>query len=166
MKSCSIRVYVGNAMSLLDFLILSGLNPSYLNPSGMAVFFKSGPHGLHSSCCVNHFFFPPLGDATPYPAIPRSCGPFHETLSACKPSLHQPVFMYSTLSQKQRIFPRNALECIWEQVPWPVNFRRRVNPPPFGNFRKHLTHLPSEISDKSREEMKIFYIGFHQLTFW
>jgi hypothetical protein len=39
-----------------------------------------------------------------------------------------------TLYQKQRIFPRNALECIWEQVPWPINFRRRFDPPPFGNF--------------------------------
>jgi hypothetical protein len=48
----------------------------------------------------------------------------------------------STLSQKQRMFLRNASECIWEQVPWPVNFRRRFNPPPSGNFRKHLNHPP------------------------
>jgi hypothetical protein len=57
-----------------------------------------------------------------------------------------------TLSQKQRIFPRNTLECIWEQVPWPVNFQSRFNPSPFGNFPKHLTLFPSEISEKSREE--------------
>ncbi len=34
----------------------------------------------------------------------------------------------STLSQKQRIFPRNTSECIWEQVPWPVNFSLRKFP--------------------------------------
>jgi hypothetical protein len=58
----------------------------------------------------------------------------------------------ATLSQKQRIFPRNTSECIWEQVPWPVNFQRRFNPSPFGNFLKLLTILHSEISEKSREE--------------
>ncbi len=61
----------------------------------------------------------------------------------------------STLSQKQRKFPRNTSECIWEQVPGPVNFRRRFNPSPFGNFPKQLTVLPSEISEKFREEKKI-----------
>ncbi len=72
----------------------------------------------------------------------------------------------STLSRKQRIFLRNASECIREQVSWPVNFRRRFNPPPSGNFRKHLTNLHSEISKKSREEIKIFSIGFNPLTSW
>jgi hypothetical protein len=72
-------------------------------------------------------------------------------------------YMYKP-SQKQRIFLRNALECIWEQVPWPVNFRRRFNPPLFGNFQKHLTLLPSEISEKSREEIKNFAAGFNPLT--
>jgi hypothetical protein len=41
-----------------------------------------------------------------------------------------------TLSQKQRIFLRNASKCIWEQVPWPVNFQRLFTPPPFRNFRE------------------------------
>jgi hypothetical protein len=58
----------------------------------------------------------------------------------------------NTMSQKQRIFPRNISECIWEQVPWPVNFRRGFNPSPFGNFLKHLTLLPLEISEKSKEK--------------
>jgi hypothetical protein len=63
----------------------------------------------------------------------------------------------TALSQKQRIFPRNTLECIWEQVPWLVNFRRRFNRFPFGNFLKHLSLLLSEISEKSREEKKKSY---------
>jgi hypothetical protein len=54
----------------------------------------------------------------------------------------QIMHVSATLSQKKRIFPRNALECIWEQVLWPVNFRRGFNPPPFGNFQMHLTLSP------------------------
>ncbi len=50
--------------------------------------------------------------------------------------------------------------------PWPVNFRRRFNPPPFGNFRKHLTHHPSEISEKYTEETKIKLAGFDLLSCW
>ncbi len=62
---------------------------------------------------------------------------------------------WCALSQKQRIFPRNTSECIWEQVPWPVNFRRWFNPSPFGNFLKHFTLLLSKISEKSREEKNL-----------
>ncbi len=72
----------------------------------------------------------------------------------------------NTMSQKQRIFPRNISECIWEQVHWPVNFRRRFNPSPFGNFRKYLTLLPSEISEKSRGKTKIILGEFDPLTSW
>jgi hypothetical protein len=64
------------------------------------------------------------------------------------------------LSQKQRIFPRNTSECIWEQVPWLVNFLRQFNPSHFGDFRKDLTLLPSEISEKPRENTKIISAGF------
>jgi hypothetical protein len=31
----------------------------------------------------------------------------------------------------------------------------KPNPPPFGNFQKHLTLLPSKISEKSGEKTKI-----------
>ncbi len=56
--------------------------------------------------------------------------------------------------------------CIWEHVPWPVNFWRRFNPSPFGNFQKHLTLLPSEISEKSWEKTMIISVVFDLLTSW
>jgi hypothetical protein len=43
-------------------------------------------------------------------------------------------------------------------------FPKAVYPPPFGNFRKHLTHLPSEISEKFREEITKISTGFDFLT--
>ncbi len=36
---------------------------------------------------------------------------------------------------------------------------------PFRNFRKHLTLLPSEISEKSRGKTKIILAGINLLTF-
>jgi hypothetical protein len=36
-------------------------------------------------------------------------------------------------------------------------FPKAFNPSPFGNFLKHLILLPSEISEKSREDKKNFY---------
>jgi hypothetical protein len=64
-----------------------------------------------------------------------------------------------TLSQKQRIFPINASGCIiWEKVTWSVNFRRGFNPPPFGNFRKHLTLLPRKFPRNPEKKQKLFLV--------
>jgi hypothetical protein len=37
-------------------------------------------------------------------------------------------------------------------------FPMAFNPPPFGNFQKHLTHL-SEISEKIRDGTKLIWQG-------
>jgi hypothetical protein len=47
-----------------------------------------------------------------------------------------------------------------EASPLASKFLRRFNPSPLGNFRKHLTLLPSEISEKSRDKKKIISAGF------
>jgi hypothetical protein len=39
-----------------------------------------------------------------------------------------------------------------------------VLPNPFGNFRNHLTLLPSEISEKSCEETKTISTGFNPMS--
>jgi hypothetical protein len=39
-------------------------------------------------------------------------------------------------------------------------FRRQFNPSLSGNFRKDLTLLPSEISEKPKEKTKIISAGF------
>ncbi len=44
-------------------------------------------------------------------------------------------------------------------ITWQVNFRRHFDPPLFGNFRKHLTLLPSEISKKIRDGTKVKWLG-------
>ncbi len=63
------------------------------------------------------------------------------------------------------VFSGNASECRWEHDPWQINFRRRFNPSPSRNFWKHLTHFPSEISKKSREEKKNSTV-FNLLSSW
>jgi hypothetical protein len=62
--------------------------------------------------------------------------------------------MYSV--PKAAHFFSNPLECIWERVPWQVNFRRRFNPPPFRNIQKHLTYLALEISKKPEKKQKLY----------
>jgi hypothetical protein len=71
----------------------------------------------------------------------------------------RPLYVYINCPKSSAYFQEMPWSvCIWEQVPWPVNFRRRFIPPLFGNFLKHLTLLPSEISEKSREEIKKFLL--------
>jgi hypothetical protein len=77
-------------------------------------------------------------------------------------SSHSPLHCPKSSAYFREI-PRSVY--IWEQVPWPVYFRRRFNPSLFRNFPKHITLLPSEISKKSREEKKVGLAGFTLLTF-
>jgi hypothetical protein len=60
--------------------------------------------------------------------------------------------------------PEKFLGVYMGASPWLVNFQRRLNPPSFRNFRKHLTLLPLEISEKSREETKIVTAEFDLLS--
>ncbi len=110
--------------------------------------------------CGANFILVMLSGKKPNPALPAWFYQFQWLIFQCSFE----VSRANTLSQKQRIFPRNTSECIWEQVPWPVNFQGWFNPSPFENFQKHLTLFPSEISEKFRDKMKINSASFDPLS--